>query len=117
LRLRGAQPVEGPGGSNLPGDSDAPEDRGSEFGTNGRDESGSESSGRDHSGGTSPTRRGSGHTEDGRSENGRPENDQPENGQSNDGQPENGQPDSPAGDAAETGPLYDEDDENWNPIA
>jgi hypothetical protein len=112
LRLRGAEPVEGPGGSNLPDDPDAREDPGGTFGTNGRDESGSGSSGQDHSSGTSPARRGSRHTG-----NGRPENDQPENGQSNDGQLENGQPDSPAGDAAETGPLYDEDDENWNPIA
>ncbi len=102
LRLRGAEPVEGPGGSNLPDDPDAREDPGGTFGTNGRDDSGSGSSARNSSNGTGPARRDPGSTETDRSAN---------------GQPENGRADDPAGDAAGADPLYDDDDENWNPIA
>jgi len=102
LHLRGAEPVEGPGGSNLPDDSGAPENQGGTFGNNGRGDSSSESSARNSSDGTGPVRRDPGSTGTERSAN---------------GQPENGRADDPAGDAAETDPLYDDDDENWNPIA
>jgi len=96
LRLRGAEPVEGPSGSDLPGEPGAQAEGGDDARTNGRASSAPET-GRGPSRGSDSAPRGNGTAEDRR----------PENGQSGD----------PAEDAAETGPLYEEDDENWNPIA
>jgi len=101
LRLRGEEPVERPGEPNQPGDPNTHEDSGGDPDTNGQASSSEapsdwDASGRSSTDGTTPTNR----------SNGRAEHGQNENGQSGD----------PAGDAAETNPLY-EDDENWNPIA
>jgi hypothetical protein len=96
LRLRGEEPVEATGESARPGEPEGQAEESGETRTNGRATS-APGSGQSSSRGSDPAPQGDGTAED--------------------RQPENGRSGDPAEDAAETGPLYEEDDENWNPIA